>query len=142
MNYNKYTQYSIICLLFVLLLSGCEVSGEKGPNNEESATRGLCQYWWSADYLDYDDANIRQEFIFSLDGTGSEIITRTKLGQTTTSNEYFFNWYWASDSYRTVCLEYGENDVAFMDQIFIADNVLTCFMTGLELTFYGRDTHN
>lgn len=89
MNYNKYTLYSIVYLLFALLLSGCEVSGEKGPSNEESATRGLCQYWWSADYLDYDDANIRQEFIFSLDGTGSEIITRTKLGQTTTSNEFF-----------------------------------------------------
>lgn len=28
----------------------------KGPDNE-SATEGLCRYWWSADYLDYDDAN-------------------------------------------------------------------------------------
>lgn len=105
MRKRNYTKYSIVFLLFALLLSGCQVSGESGPDNEEDANYALCRYWWSADYLDYDDATIRQEFIFSLKGTGSEIITRTKLGQATTSKEYFFNWYWASDSYRTWNME-------------------------------------
>lgn len=141
MKIEYFNKYNIIVLLFTLLLSGCEVSGEKGPDNKESATEGLCRYWWSADYLDYDDANIRQEFIFNVDGTGSEILTRMKIGQATTSNEYFYNWYWVSDSYRSIRLEYGDNDIVFMDRVFIADNVFTCFMTGLELTFYGRETH-
>lgn len=134
-NLNKYIMVS---LFFTLLLSSCEISGEQGPDNEESATWGLCRYWWRADYLDYDDATIRQQFIFGVDGTGSEIISRSKLGQATTSHEYFFKWYWASDTYRTICLEYGENDVVFMDRVFIADNVFTCFMTGVDMVFYGR----
>lgn len=136
-NLNKYIMVS---LFFTLLLSGCEISGEQGPDNEESATWGLCRYWWSADYLDYDDANIRQKFIFSVDGTGSEIITRSKLGQAT-SHEYFFNWHWVSDSYRTISLEYGENDIDFMDRIFIADNVFTCSMRGMDFIFYGQEKH-
>ncbi len=128
----------VVFLFFVLLLSGCQISSEKGPDSEEDADYALCRYWWSADYLDYDDATIRQEFIFSVDGTGYEIITRSKLGQATTSDEYSFSWYWTSDSYRSICLEYGENDILFMDRLFIADNVLTCFMAGSELTFYGK----
>lgn len=142
MKQKNYYLCSAVFLLLVLLLNGCEVSGTKGSDNKDSATRGLCQYWWSADYVDYDDATIRQEFMFSIDGTGNEIITRMKIGQPTTSNEYFFTWYWTSDSYRSIGLEYGENNVAFMDRVFIADKVFTCFMSGVELTFYGREKHN
>jgi len=68
-----------------------------------------------------------------------EIITRSKVGQTTTSEEYFFNWYCESDSYRYINIKYGKNSVTFIDQIFITDNMLACFMDGSNLTFYGQE---
>ena len=89
--------------------------------------------------MDYDGTTIRQQFVFSADSTGSEIITRTKVGEMTTSKEYFFNWYWESDSYRSIGIKYGKNNIIFMDEIFITDNVLTCFMDGSNLTFYGQE---
>jgi len=123
----------------ILLLCSCEISGEDGPSDEKSATKSLCKYWWAADSLDYDGTTIRQQFVFSADSTGSEIITRTKVGEMTTSKEYFFNWYWESDSYRSIGIKYGKNNIIFMDEIFITDNVLTCFMDGSNLTFYGQE---
>lgn len=118
------------------LLYGCEISGSLGPVDEGVANDALCKYSWQMSYTDFDDAYISWRFIFYTNGEGEEIISRSLFGQTT-SQEYWFDWYWSSDSYTSLCLEYGANDVSYMDQIFIMDNELTCVMNDATLVFYG-----
>lgn len=97
----------------------------------------MCKYWWYMNYTDFDNAVIKVQLHFSLDGKGREIISRSLFGQTD-SHEYEFTWYWLSDSYTSVCLEYGENNVSYMDDIFILEDELTCVRDEKELAFYGR----
>lgn len=128
-------------LFFLISVYGCVKSEINGSINEKTATYDLCKYWWRADYIDFDSADISQQFNFNTDGSGSEIWVRSKVGQMTESKEYFFNWYWNSNNYDHVslCIEYGENSVVFMDQVIIMDNVMTCFMGSEKYIFYGLD---
>lgn len=129
-------KYFVIAICTILLYS-CEISVSVGPDDENSANDGLCKYWWYMNYTDFDDAHISHQINFNIDGEGREIFTRSLFGQTD-SHEYYFNWYWISDSYTSICIEYNENDVSYMDEVFIVDDEFTCVMQGEHLTFYGR----
>lgn len=135
------TKYIIKRILFLIgfctIICGCTSDEINGPKDENTATYYLCKYWWRADYIDFDDANISQQFNFNTDGSGSEILVRSKLGQTTESKEYFFTWYWTSDRHVSICIEYSEKGVTYMDQIMIMDDVMTCFIGSDKYTFYG-----
>lgn len=124
----------VICAVW---LYGCEICGSNGPESEEVASEALCKYWWYMNYTDFDNATIKLQLHFSLDGKGREIISRSIFGQTD-SREYEFTWYWVSDAYASICMKYGENNVSYIEEIFITDDVLTCFREGNRLTFYGR----
>lgn len=135
-KFYKNILLSISTALLIVLLNGC-VSDTEGPNDGESATYALCKYWWRADYIDFDDAKIKQEFTFNTDGTGSELISRDSGMGTSTSDEYFFRWSWDSSSHRVVRLDYESNGVGFLHDIFIVDDVMTCRISGDNVTFYG-----
>lgn len=127
----------LILVLYMLLWAGCEISGSSGPENEEVAGKALCKYCWYMNYTDFDNAAIKLQINFDADGKGWEVMSRSLLGQTD-SREYEFTWYWVSDTYTSVCLEYGKNNVSYMDDIFITDDALTCVREGNSLVFYGR----
>lgn len=125
-------------LLFLLpILCSCEVEKITGPDNENSATIELCRYIWTIDYIDYDDTRIQQRYIFDANYTGREIITYSRIGQTT-SDEYHYNWSWNTDSYTSLCLDYGNNNLLFMDGVFISGDYFTCRIGGDEFMFYGQ----
>lgn len=89
MNYIYKIPLGILFIFAILFTCGCTSDEINGPKDENTATYYLCKYWWRADYIDFDDANISQQFNFNTDGSGSEILVRSKLGQTTESKEYF-----------------------------------------------------
>ena len=118
------------------IMFSCINEEVNGFQDEKSATYYLCKYWWRADYVDFDDANISQQFNFNTDGSGSEILVRSTLGQTD-SKEYPFNWHWTSENHVFICIEYSGNDIMYMDQLIIMDDVMTCFVGSDKYTFYG-----
>ena len=136
MKIKASVKYLVIAICTVLLCS-CEIDVSIGPEDENSANNALCQYGWYTNYTDFDDAHINHQIKFYTNGEGKEIIIRSLFGQAD-SHEYFFNWYWVSDSYTSICMEYGENDISYLDHIFIQEYELTCVLNGENLSFYGR----
>ena len=49
--------------------------------------------------------------------------------------EYEFEWFWADDSYRTLCLKYGETSILMMEEVFITNLELSCILEGQWIVF-------
>ena len=118
-----------------VLLWGC-ISGTTGPADEEAATYSLCKYWWRADYVDIDGAQVEWTFVFNADGTGRERISRRLMGASDTK-DYTFTWFWDSSSHTMICIEYDVGGISFWSDVFIAGDVLACRMGGDDWVFYG-----
>jgi len=135
-------KWNVIRYLMVSLLSvfmfGCNVNSTIGPDNEESATYDLCRYVWVTNYMENSGTEVFDEFFFDSNGRGSEIMTYFYSNGRTESKQYDFDWYWTSNSYRSVCLEYGPDNVLYMDDLFISGNRMTCYMAGMSYVFNGE----
>lgn len=128
-------------LFLFLFLSGC-ASEESGPSDSTSATNALCKYWWRANDVDYDGSEMSILFNFNFDGTGTEIIDRLPaIGTPPPREEHYFKWEWTSDRHRSICIMYGENDLSYIDELFINDRILTGLLNGQEIKLDGSDKY-
>ncbi|WP_139265180.1 hypothetical protein [Bacteroides ihuae] len=127
----KFTRMFFL-LITVCLLSNCETTDETVDGS--TATYYLCRTQWESLFTDNIGVKCKQEFSFNKDGTGVELFTAYKLSQTET-NEYSFNWSWASGYFDSIIITYSTNNRVLFDNVRVEYSVLTGYLDGNYVNF-------
>lgn len=98
-------------------------------------TRMLCSRTWEESWFE-NGARYTQRLDFYDNRTGRDYLRIEHRDGHITENSYSFEWKWESKS--CIRMEYGYDDVSFLERIWIADNTLTGYLDDVEVCFKGR----
>ena len=94
-------------------------------------------------YRDVDGNRCRQELDFYLDRTGVDFIRVEYPNGHVETFEYYFRWNWENYAQTSIRMDYGRNDVSYLDDVYkVPANekkmMITQKMTGREISDNDR----
>ena len=72
----------------------------------------------------------RQELDFYLDRTGVDFIRVEYPNGHVETFEYYFRWNWENYAQTSIRMDYGRNDVSYLDDVYIGGNRLSGYLDG------------
>ena len=90
----------------------------------------LCSRTWVSFYRDVDGNRCRQELDFYLDRTGVDFIRVEYPNGHVETFEYYFRWNWENYAQTSIRMDYGRNDVSYLDDVYIGGNRLSGYLDG------------
>ena len=77
-----------------------------------------------------DGNRCRQELDFYLDRTGVDFIRVEYPNGRVETFEYNFRWNWENYAQTSIRMDYGRNDVSYLDDVYIGGNRLSGYLDG------------
>lgn len=127
-------------LVGMLSFTSCEVElrpwyeDEYCGNNYED-TRMLCSRTWEESWFE-NGTRYTQRLDFYDNRTGKDYLRIERRDGYITEDVYYFDWNW--DGKNCIRMEYGYDDISYLERIWIRDNTLTGYLDNVEVCFKGR----
>ena len=142
-NAFKYLKLALMAVLMINLTS-CEVEIDSFYDDADGGyydySAALCSRTWVDNYRDLDGNACHQELDFYSDRTGVDYIeVRYPNGRVQTF-EYSFRWTWNNSAQTSLRMDYGYNDVSYLDDVYIGGNTLSGYLNGRNnfVEYLGR----
>ena len=128
----------MVLLVGMLSFASCEVElwyedDYCGNNYEDTCV--LCSRTWEESWFE-NGVRYTQRLDFYDNRTGKDYLRIEYRDGCMTEDIYYFDWCW--DGKDCVRMEYGYNDVSFLERIWIKNNTLTGYLDNVEVCFKGR----
>ena len=134
-NAFRYLGLALMAVL-TLSLTSCEVEIDSFYDDDNigggyyNRSADLCSRTWVSFYRDMDGNRCRQELDFYLDRTGVDFIRVEYPNGRVETFEYNFRWNWENYAQTSIRMDYGRNDVSYLDDVYIGGNRLSGYLDG------------
>ena len=134
-NAFKYLKLALMAVLMINLTS-CEVEIDSFYDDDAigggyyNRSSELCSRTWVDTYRDLDGNYCRQELDFYLDRTGVDYVEVRYPDGYVETFEYRFRWSWVNGSQTSLRMDYGHNDISYLDDIYMGGNTLSGYLNG------------
>ena len=134
-NAIRYLGLALMAVL-TLSLTSCEVEIDSFYDDDNigggyyNRSSDLCSRTWVSFYRDVDGNRCRQELDFYLDRTGVDFIRVEYPNGHVETFEYYFRWNWENYAQTSIRMDYGRNDVSYLDDVYIGGNRLSGYLDG------------
>ena len=144
-NAFRYLGLALMAVL-TLSLTSCEVEIDSFYDDDNigggyyNRSSDLCSRTWVSFYRDVDGNRCRQELDFYLDRTGVDFIRVEYPNGHVETFEYYFRWNWENYAQTSIRMDYGRNDVSYLDDVYIGGNRLSGYLDGRDnfVEYTGR----
>ena len=127
----------MLILVGMMSLTSCEVEFRVWDDDihHSDNTSELCSRTWEESWTE-NGKRYTQRLDFYNNRTGRDYLRIEYWNGDISEDVYCFNWRW--DDNDCVRMEYGPGDVSYLEDIWIYNNTLTCYLDEVEVYFKGR----
>lgn len=125
-------------LLLLITVIGLSACGDEYYTDDylRNSDAKLCSKKWVEEY-ETDNAEICQHYLeFSAHGGGKETFVYNPLdGRKPYESSYRFDWRWVDQTMEGLVLDYGADDIAYFDNVWVREHNLSGKLEGTIVMF-------
>ena len=127
----------MLMIVGMLSLTSCEVELRLLDNEIHYGdnTSELCSRTWEESWVENGN-RYTQRLDFYNNRTGRDYLRIDYWDGDVSESTYRFNWKW--DGHDCIRMDYGPDDISYLEDIWIHNNTLTGYLDNVEVYFKGR----